>query len=99
MNQDTIHIIQTDLASRSLAIPVRQRVSALIAEGKLVTIDLICVKSISASYADEMFGVLVRDFGLELVTSQLNIINASDAVLKSIAEAMYVRSQKNLVAA
>ncbi|WP_312956689.1 STAS-like domain-containing protein [Pseudomonas songnenensis] len=42
----------------------------------------------SESYADELFGVLVLDHGLDYVARHLRFVNADDTVLRPIAVAM-----------
>jgi hypothetical protein len=53
-----------------------------------VVIDLSEVQSISESFADELFGVLVMERGFNFVVEHLKIVNAADDVLRSIAVAM-----------
>lgn len=79
---------RTDLASRALAAEERASIEALIVKEEQVKIDLSQVASISESYADELFGVLVLRHGLAFVANHLRFINASDSVLRPIAVAM-----------
>ena len=75
------------LASRQLAIPHRQHIEEALNNSKVmqILIDLSGVESISESYADEIFGVLVEEYGCEDVLSKIQINNASDYVLENIA--------------
>lgn len=76
-----------DLASRTLAVPFRQMIERAFSEDESSTIelDLKAVQSISESYADELFGILVKEFGVETVLDRMKITNADDYVLESIA--------------
>lgn len=83
---------RTDLASRSLAAQERATIEGLLSANDLVKVDLANVSSISESYADELFGVLVLQRGLDFVTKHLRIVNAADSVLRPIAVAMKRRT-------
>ena len=76
-----------DLASRSLAVPFRQMLETALSEDNSSTIelDLKAVQSISESYADELFGILVKEFGIDTILDRMKILNADDYVLESIA--------------
>ena len=75
------------LASRKLAIPHRHQIEqAFINENVMkIEIDLSGVESISESYADEIFGVLVDEFGFAGVLKHIQIMNAKNYVLANIA--------------
>lgn len=75
------------LASRKLAIPHRHRIEKAFLNNDVmkIKIDLAGVESISESYADEIFGVLVEEFGCEDVLSKIQILNAKNYVLENIA--------------
>jgi hypothetical protein len=83
---------RTDLASRNLAAQERRTILAQLESGPRFTIDLANVHSISESFADELFGVMVLEKGVGFVTSHLKIVNATESVLKSIAIAMKRRA-------
>ncbi|UCQ55696.1 STAS-like domain-containing protein [Edwardsiella tarda] len=83
-----------DLASRSLAIPQRHKIESLLREGKVVSLDLKGVFSISESYSDEIFGVLVVKLGAKKILSSLKIKNASPYILRSIAKVIQRRSNE-----
>lgn len=83
-----------DLASRSLAIPQRHKIESLLNEGKVVSLNLEGVFSISESYSDEIFGVLVVKFGAKKVLSGLKVKNASPCILRSIAKVIQRRSNE-----
>lgn len=75
------------LASRQLAIPHRHHIEQAFQNSEIlkIQIDLLGVESISESYADEIFGVLVAEFGYEDVLNKIQIMNATDYVLENIA--------------
>jgi hypothetical protein len=60
-----------------------------LSRGSSVDLDLSGVYSISESYSDEIFGVLVVKFGAT-VLKQVKVRNASPSILKSIAKAINV---------
>lgn len=80
-----------DLASRRLAIAERHKLEAILSEGKTVKLDLADVLSLSESYSDEIFGVLVVKLGAHAVLSKVRIENASNSILKSIAKVIQRR--------
>lgn len=75
------------LASRALAIPHRNKIEQAFYSSEImkIQIDLAEVESISESYADEIFGVLVAEFGCEDVLNKIQIKNANEYVLENIA--------------
>lgn len=75
------------LASRKLAIPHRNHIEQALKNSEImqIQINLSGVDSISESYADEIFGVLVEEFGCEKILSKIQIKNAKDYVLENIA--------------
>lgn len=85
-----IPITESDLASRRSAALLREQLERLCAT-TVVHLDLSAVASISESYADELFGVLVRDYGIEHVLAHLHVRNAQPHVLRSIVYAIRQR--------
>lgn len=83
---------RTDLASRSLASKERIAISSLLSKNERVVIDLENVESISESFADELFGVLVLERGISFVVEHIKLTHAAEDVLRSIAIAMRRRS-------
>jgi len=83
------------LASRKLAIPHRHHIEEAFVNCNVmkINIDLSGVESISESYADEIFGVLVEEFGFEDVLSRIQILNAKKYVLENIAVVIDRRSK------
>ncbi len=90
----TISFENNDLASRSTAAVKRSQAMSLLANGGVVNFEFENVESISASYADELFGILVQAYGLEAISTQVRLLNCSDYCAKEIAEAMFRRSEK-----
>lgn len=93
------HVIKTvvlpdgALASRKNAIPYRQEILQILSENSdgLVNIDLKGVKTISGSFADECIGVLVMQIGFENLIKRIKLINGSQNVVRSIADAINIR--------
>lgn len=75
---------------RITARPSRERSSLYqqLTERDQVVFDLGEVGSISESFADQLFGVLVLERGFDFVFKHVKVINAADDVLRSIAIAM-----------
>ncbi|WP_081619317.1 STAS-like domain-containing protein [Thioalkalivibrio sp. ALE28] len=94
----TIHLHGTDLASRTTAAALRAEVIAASKAG-LVTVNFSSVESVSESYADESFGVLADEFGLEWVTEHVRFEGIKPEVLRALAEAIYRRGQNGQIAA
>lgn len=93
INQESEHLcpIGLDLASRASAKSLRLNVEQVVSTRKLAIIDLTNVVSISESYADELFAVLIEQHGLDWFSKNIKILFATtqqDAVLRSIATAI-----------
>ncbi len=71
--------------------PVQLRANALLCEGTVVRFNLDRVLTISSSYTDELFGVLVLEAGSVRVLNQSVLVNASDPVARTIAEVIVRR--------
>jgi hypothetical protein len=78
----------SDLCSRGEAALVRNQVVPLFEKRKQVDFDFSGVESISSSYADELFGILIRYFGVEPALRYIRIKNANERCLEIIATAM-----------
>jgi anti-anti-sigma regulatory factor len=92
-NKHLEHLIPAgqDLASRKSAQLLRTQAEVAIRAGKTVIIDLTSVASMSESYADELFAVLVEENGLEWFSTNIKVLHESeqsDSVLRSIATAI-----------
>ncbi len=88
MNAITITLGETDLASRQAAARVRGPLEEHALAGGFVTIDLGNVLSLSESYADELFGVLVARHGLTWFSEHVALHGATPAVFRAIAAAI-----------
>jgi hypothetical protein len=86
MAETTFHIKGTDLASRNTAATERYRLVDVAARHKPVSIDLGEVRTLSYSYADELFGVLTAVKGWTWLVDNVRIVGASEPVLRVIAE-------------
>ena len=84
-------IAETDLASRQAAARFRAGVEERALASDRVNIDLSAVLSLSESYADELFGVLVARHGLEWFAGHVSVHGAKPAVFRSIANAIRYR--------
>lgn len=93
MNETDITIVETDLASRQAGARARALVEKHGLAGERVIIHLGAVLSISESYADELFGVLVARHGLEWFANHVGFRDASPTSLRAIIEAIRNRLQ------
>ncbi len=92
MKTPLVHVGAGTLASRSVAAPLRLRVDALATKGR-VRLDFRQVAAVSPSFADELFGVLVRAHGIEWIFERLLLVGATDSVLRDIAFALTERQR------
>lgn len=86
-----IAISKSDLASRRTASVERKALEEAILFGDAIEVDLKSVNSISESYSDELFGVLVAKHGLDAFVKQVTILNAKESILRSIAKVIQRR--------
>lgn len=84
----------SDLASRTSAAKLRAIFEEQLVESS-ATLDLSNVESVSESYADEFFGVLVEHYSLPWVFSRLNVVSARPPVIRSIRTAIRYRLEVN----
>jgi hypothetical protein len=91
MTEINIKLIGADLAARKTAAIERHKVTAHIAAGNRVAVDLSDVISVSYSYADELFGVLAAVNGLDWLAKNIRIIGANEHVLRVVAEVVHRR--------
>jgi hypothetical protein len=92
MNETTfIAISDTDLGSRHAAAKLRVQVEACALDGKKVVLNLGSVLSISESYADELFGVLVARHGLEWFAERIALHGATPVVFRVIVTSIRYR--------
>lgn len=90
MNTTRIVITDSDLSSRRSGAVLRVAISERLRTG-IVELDLANVKTISSSYADELFGVFVQEYGVQELLQKVRFGNARPEVLKSIAAAIRYR--------
>lgn len=93
MRNYELRLPEGDLASRRNASPQRELIKNQISENH-VLIDCSRVLSISESYADEIFGVLVKKYGIDFVLKNTTVVNASKSVLRVIASVIYRRDSE-----
>jgi hypothetical protein len=91
MNETILTIADTDLGSRHAAAKFRALVEKCALAGNKVVLDLGTVLSISESYADELFGVLVARHGLEWFAQHIAFRATDPAVFRVIAMAIRYR--------
>lgn len=94
MNKITYKLPEGDLASRNQAILQRHKIEVFLNKENFVELDLSGICSISDSYSDEIFGVLVVKFGVSRVLRQIKIRNASPSILRNIAKVIQRRSNE-----
>jgi len=87
-----------DLASRSLAAEKRSLVENAFSSASSVMFDFKDVQSISASYADELFGVLCLKYGSEEVTKNIRLQNCNNFCAQQVAEAILRRTKRQIAA-
>ncbi len=85
-------IIQgSSLASRAKAAEFRKGLTIALSTSELVELDLTSIDSISHSYADELFGILALQYGLDTLGEKLRIMHASDDTMLVIAQCIHDR--------
>ena len=84
-----------DLSSRSSARILRESLLPRWSEGDVIRFDLSSVKSMSGSYADELFGVLSLVIGLKNFLASIRISKSSQCVELAIARAIALRNEKS----
>jgi STAS-like domain of unknown function (DUF4325) len=91
MTSYEIEIDHSDLASRQAAAELRAKIESHIQNGEHVAISFEKVFSISESYADELFGVLVLRYGLDWLADNIGLEHINSASFKAIASAIHQR--------
>lgn len=83
----------TDLSSRQHAALIRKEILQAIEEDSLhpLVLDLGSVRSVSHSFADELFAVIADQHGEEWFRTHLKLINLAPTVRWSILEAIQHR--------
>ena len=90
-NSITFKIENSDLASRQAAAELRSKIESQVDAGKNVAINFRNVFSVSESFADELFGVLVLRQGLSWLSENVAIIDADTLVFRAIISAIRQR--------
>lgn len=88
----------SDLASRVSARNLRSKAEQAVKAGNIAVIDLTNVISISESYADELFAVLVEQHGLEWFSNNVKLLHdksSQNGVFRSIATAIRRRLERS----
>lgn len=81
----------TDLSSRNTASQERQRLMTVLSHSQKTEIDLSNVESMSESFSDEFFGVIVLSKGYDYLRENIVIKNAKPNVKTSIGRAILRR--------
>ncbi len=85
----------TDLSSRHRAAELRASLVEIVeAQGRRCEIDFAGVRSVSHSFADELFAVLVVERGESWFQANLKVINLEPWVRQTILEAIRVRCEE-----
>ncbi len=82
------------LSSRHSAAELRERI--ILVDGPVV-VDLAGVESLSDSFADELFAVLVQDFGHEWFAKNISVSGMSSDVRQTILRAVHLRCESQPV--
>lgn len=90
MAKRTFTITSSALASRRGAAKLRADIDAALLQGQ-VQLDVSAVQSVSESWADELFGVLVVRRSLPWVFARLSLRGANQDVARTIASAIRYR--------
>lgn len=88
MMDNILVIAESDLASRRSAAKQRDCLVGLLENHATAAVDLSSVESLSESYADELFAVLIEEWGADTFFQRVFIKGAKPAVIRSIAQAI-----------
>lgn len=83
----------SDLSSRQRAAEFREQLLAVIGEADACVLNLSGVRSVSHSFADELFAVLIEDHGEAWFKEHLLLQGISPVVRQTILEAIQQRLQ------
>lgn len=89
--------IDVTLGTRRLGKNIRDLISQKIQTEALIVFDFDGVELISNSFADECFGKLIEQFGLEFVKSKTTFKNTNHLVDMVIKKAIVDRMNKNIL--
>lgn len=72
------------LGTREMGSKIRDKITNCINRGENVVFDFTGVEILSHSYADEVFGKLLKEFGIKKIKETTNFQNANEYVTKII---------------
>jgi anti-anti-sigma regulatory factor len=81
------------LSSRHVASSLRERI---LRAGGPVVVDLSGVESLSDSFADELFAVLVQDHGHDWFAATVSVIGLSQPIRQTILRAVHLRCESQV---
>ncbi len=81
----------TDLSSRHCAAELRRSVESYVEHGDVVNLDFADVRSISSSFADELFGILVGRHGEQWFREHVRVGGLSTLSRRVVLEAVATR--------
>ena len=84
----------TDLSSRARAAQFRAEVLSAVARDGRVVLDFSSVRTLSDSFSDELFAVLVDQQGEEWFKRSVHLVGLDGSVRISILEAVLSRQQR-----
>jgi hypothetical protein len=79
--------------SRGSGEKIRELIKPILDENEKVTLDFVGIDMITQSFADEIFGILVRSFGIDYIKNKLLMVNYNDDV-RQIVNAVISYSRK-----
>ncbi|MDW0359012.1 STAS-like domain-containing protein [Halomonas venusta] len=79
------------LANRVSAAQERRKIEEAVGQRQKVVIDYSGVTSLSGSYADELFGILVKFYGADAVKTSIKVVGARTEVVRAIGLAIQNR--------
>lgn len=90
-----IDIIKTDMVGSRISGEILRNMifSTITKEKKKVVLDFENIRIITHSFADEMLGIFVREFGINFVKENMRVVNVSENI-KKILNAVVNYSQK-----
>lgn len=63
---------------------IREEVKPLLDAGESVTLDFVGVDTVTQSFADEIFGIFIRAFGVGYIKDKLLIVNFNEGIRDTI---------------
>ncbi len=91
----TLASFGTDISSRLTGVNVRHAITQALADGvPRVRVDCAGVRTLSESFADEVFGVLVAEHGKPWFKAHVEVAGLTDhtraAILRAVAERLHL---------